>query len=578
MKDILCRINYISGETKTVTAKKSPFRCGYSKHGVSLSDWSDVESVDFGYSLADAYVGDEGYYVYPQTNHTKESHICRFTERDDNLYVSRASGLYLPVFGVKHEGNSFAAFIDGDIEYAAKLVIGVKDGKYYLYPKFMIDGESPSGEVAVYYRELDFEDADYSRIASLYRTYLLESGICIPLSKRHTDSLDYAKGALYVRIRQAWKPVPSPVEEQTDENEPPIHVACNYASVKRLIGECKRRGVDKADFCLVGWNVGGHDGRWPQTFPTEPSLGSEEELRELIAYAKSLGFTISCHTNSTDAYSIADCYSDCDIVTKKDGSPSYLSTIYSGGKPRNLCAVVGYKQAKETLPKVRELGFNGVHYIDVVSITQPERCYNQDHPLSIPEAQEYRRRMGDLSRKLFGGFASEGARSFCMPVLDHALYVTFRDPKNQPEGFADEYVPLWELIYHGISLYNSYSATINPTIKDDGVWLICLERGVRPSFYYYSKFMSEGTNSMGDVDMRCDTEEALDSGISAMKTALDAYKEISYLQEKYMLHHEKRDGIAKVTYSDGSLMTVDYNEKSATLTRGSKLIWSYVSK
>ncbi len=578
MKDILCRINYISGKCKTVAAEKSDLLLGYTKYSLSLPDWSAIESVDFGYSLADAKAGDEGYYIYPQTDHTKESYVCRFIEREDSLYISRAAGLYLPVFGVKHKGNSFAAFIDSDVEYTAKLVIGVKDGKYCLYPKFMIDGESPYGEVAVYYSELDFEEADYSRVAALYRTYLLESGICTPLSERHTDSLDYAKGALYVRIRQAWKPVPSPVEEQTDENEPQIHVACDYASVRRLIGECKRRGVDKADFCLVGWNISGHDGRWPQTFPTEPSLGSEDELLELIAYAKEQGYTISCHTNSTDAYSIADCYSDEDIVIKEDGTPSYLSTIYSGGKPRNLCARVGYSQAKETLPRVKALGFNGMHYVDVVSITQPERCYNEKHPLSIPEAQEYRRQIGTLCRELFGGFVSEGARGYCMPVLDHALYVTFKNPNNSPEGFADEYVPLWEIIYHGISLYNSYSATVNPTIKPADIRLMCYERGVRPCFYFYSKFMSSGTNSMGDVDMRCGTDEELCHSVGTLKEMLDDYKQISYLQEHFIVGHERKNGIAKTTYSDGCLMTVDYNEKSAKLFKDGKILWNYTKK
>ena len=44
----------------------------------------------------------------------------------------------------------------------------------------------------------------------------------------------------------------------------------------------KNAGIDKAELCLVGWNVRGHDGRWPQAFPVEPALGGEEELHWLI--------------------------------------------------------------------------------------------------------------------------------------------------------------------------------------------------------------------------------------------------------------------------------------------------------
>ena len=59
-----------------------------------------------------------------------------------------------------------------------------------------------------------------------------------------------------------------------------------------------------------------------------------------------------------------------------------------------------------------------------------------------------------------------------------------------------------------------------------------------------------------------------------MKKALDVYKDVCYLQEEFILHHEKRDGIARITYSDGSMMTVNYNEKSSEITKNGERIWS----
>ena len=83
-----------------------------------------------------------------------------------------------------------------------------------------------------------------------------------------------------------------------------MNVACSFEDVEALLEECKAMGIEHAEFCLVGWNIRGHDGRWPQVFPVEPAFGGEENLRKLIIRAKELGYSIVCHTNSTDAYSI----------------------------------------------------------------------------------------------------------------------------------------------------------------------------------------------------------------------------------------------------------------------------------
>ena len=137
-----------------------------------------------------------------------------------------------------------------------------------------------------------------------------------------------------MRIRLAWQPVPSPGEEQTDENEPPLHVAMTFDQVSDFIDRMKASGVEKAEICLVGWNISGHDGRWPQIFPVEPKLGGEERLRALISHAKEIGYNICCHTNTTDSYSIADNYSPEITRKNRDGTIACHSWCWGGGRPR----------------------------------------------------------------------------------------------------------------------------------------------------------------------------------------------------------------------------------------------------
>ena len=165
---------------------------------------------------------------------------------------------------------------------------------------------------------------DYSAMARRYRRYLIESGQMPEMLKNRVgenEHLAYAAKAPEIRIRNGWKPVPTPVEHQTLENEPKMRVAVTFDQVKDIIDELKRQGVEAAELCLVGWNHKGHDGRYPTVFPVEPTLGGEEKLRECIAYGQKNGYRIVGHTNRTDIYEISSDWNDgADVAKNADGS------------------------------------------------------------------------------------------------------------------------------------------------------------------------------------------------------------------------------------------------------------------
>lgn len=121
------------------------------------------------------------------------------------------------------------------------------------------------------------------------------------------------------------KPSPSPVLMQTEANEPERFVACDFAGVRRIADQCKAAGMEGEEFQLVGWNRSGHDGRFPQLFPADPRLGGDEGLCETIAYVKSLGYRISTHTNTIDAYPIADTFDWNVVAVDRQGNYLLLS-------------------------------------------------------------------------------------------------------------------------------------------------------------------------------------------------------------------------------------------------------------
>lgn len=70
-------------------------------------------------------------------------------------------------------------------------------------------------------------------------------------------------------------------------------------------------------------------------------------------------------------------------------------------------------------------------------------------------------------------------------------------------------------------------------------------------------------------DLYCHTDEEREYSAKITKETEDVYSELSYLQYEFMEDHEKiADGVFKTTYSDGSYVIVDYNEKPYNLVRG----------
>lgn len=199
-------------------------------------------------------------------------------------------------------------------------------------------------------------------------------------------------------------------------------------------------------------------------FSVEEKLGGKERLKHLISYAQKNGYQIVCHTNSTDCYSIADTFLKDIVLKKKDGSLSVNNVAWSRGRMYHLCPVKALEYAEACLPRVKALGFAGLHYIDVLSVVRLRWCYDKTHPVNSDETLKIYKRIMNLCHKLFGGFASEGCFDFAAGYLDYGLYVS-RPPIA--DDMADKSIPLWQIVYHGIMLYNSTTDTINYPIKNE---------------------------------------------------------------------------------------------------------------
>ena len=72
----------------------------------------------------------------------------------------------------------------------------------------------------------------------------------------------------------------------------------------------------------------------------------------------------------------------------------------------------------------------------------------------------------------------------------------------------------------------------------------------------------------GDVDLFNKTDEEIEDSVRALKRAYDDYEALLYLQYEFMDDHRMiAPKVYRTTYSDGSVMTCDYNNFTYTLEK-----------
>jgi len=526
-----------------------------------------VQRIDVMPEAFTAKAGDQGFFLIPSVEGSHHAATTLFKERQD--IESAFNGNSMPVYGSRVNGKTTLAIVSS-MSFEYSLIVGVKGGVYYLYPRFNLDGLRPYEDIEIRFYDLEGAEASYAGMARRYRKYQLERGACKPLRSRAAENpvlKEMAQGP-ETRIRLAWKPAPSTIEDQTEENEPPIHVELTFKQAEEIIDEYRRQGIEHAEFCLVGWNRGGHDGRFPDLFPVEPGCGNEEDLKRLIAKAKSYGYLICCHTNVLEAYSVAKRFKKGNLLLNKDLSPKRGGN-WGGGKSYFLCPEKAYNEYFATdAQELGKLGFRGAHYLDVMSILGPDACHSPEHPLTRRAAAEWRSKTLALARESFGASASEGSWDFCAGDLDYVLYAAFRlnEPKERTPPLCDKFVPFWFIVYHGVQLYNCFTDTVNAFMKSDKTLpLRNYAWGGRPLVYFNSKFMSggKGANPWGDEDLRYSSHESLRESVSAIKKDYELYKTLCDLQYEFIDDIEEIEGGGyKTSYSNGDVVVCDFSSLS----------------
>ena len=519
---------------------------------------SGVKTLDVIPSFATARTGEDGYFLLPS------GILGRFHETTGAFSEGEGRN-YMPFYGMKTPRDTFCLIAKGmSWRYATR--VEAKKGVYTMYQRYNLGGDRPYEDFVLEFTFLP-SDAEYPQMARVYRDWQLSRGAVLPIRERMKKWPEVGAAAtnVEIRIRQAWKPVPSPVPFQTRFNEPPVHAAVTFDRCGDIVRELKRQGVNHAEICLVGWNKGGHDGAYPQLFPVEPALGGEDKLRAFIAHSNAEGFQTVCHTCFYSAYTIADDFDEEYLLKERDGSlqPSHMN--WGGGKPYRICPQRAYERyARKNMQMMKDLGFHGLHYHDVYSILPPRICYDPRHPCSPADSLKWYMKQMEVTREMVGGTQSEGPFDGYAGNLDFCMYGYFYPLEKDDfakKPMADRHVPLFQLVYHGIILSNPFTGTLNYPVKAPHKRLKFIEFGGRPLFVWYANFLTGKSNWMGKEDLTCATDDELRAGVAAIKRGYDEFERLSDLQFEFMDDHRLLAKDVSLTgYSNGTRVIVNHGE------------------
>ena len=516
--------------------------------------------------FAHAKKGDAGFWFTPYG-------VYGEYDRENGRFFAGKDRMSMPMFGWSNPRGACLAVVTSLKCFVRETVLA-KDGEYTVAATLEETlCRYPYEDLVIEYH-LRPAGTSYAELAKIYRAHQLARGVVKPFRERFKENKVLEKAILSpeLRIRQAWKPVPSPVPHQAPENEPTVKAAITFARVKDIIDEMKRQGIADAELCLVGWNIGGHDGRWPQVFPSEPKLGGDGKLKEAIRHALDAGYLIVPHGNFYEGYTIS---ADWDGEwTLKDENGFMRPTgngkvTWGGGRPYYMCPQRAYEKfASRDIPRMAAFGFKGIGYFDVVSICEPLRCADPRHPCSPADGAKFWGACAAIAKRDLGGFASESGNDCFIGNLDYSLYSYFGDPRKieheyaNGKGLAKRVIPVWQIVYNGIVANNPFTTTVNVTLKDRYSRLKAVEFSARPCFYFYSKFKTDGGNWMGNEDLTCATDEELRVSVAKIKEGYDVYRRIRHLQLEYMdFHEELAPGVFRTSYANGESVIVNYTDR-----------------
>jgi hypothetical protein len=437
-----------------------------------------------------------------------------------------------------------------------------------------IEDDQIPGERQVRYVLLGGDDANYAGMAKAYRDYLIKSrGLKKLADTPPRPLIDVYMGALR---RSAFQ----------DDFIPMTTFAQSQAMIQSFID----RGIKDFDVQLIGWNDGGERGYWPRRYPAEDELGGNDGLRALTDFAHKHGVKVYLQDNYVYGYTISSggIFGQIPFVRNIWPNWSYgFNTRFdtmrgvnklpvfqgTGTGPRGIGfylinpVIATNNYVDRDFPTHKSMGADGVLFSIMGTIVASDT--NEFYPLSRDQVAETWMKMADKSRQMLGGAMVAGSNDYVLGRTDRI----YDAPVDSIDAFGDVAVPVYHIATQGLAVRTTYAVNLRNDPRTEVLRQI--EWGMQPVYQLTNQPTADLIRTGFQRLYSGDIDEWLDPAVAEYTKMRD---EFGYLGGKYMTNHEiLANRVNRVTYEDGSRLTVNYNPEPYVGADGTTVdAYSYV--
>lgn len=534
-----------------------------------------IISIDMMQNLTAAKNTDEGYYLYPDgsgaimefkdASHQNESSVEYKIYGDIETYKNmlgewdeKGEDVFLPIFGAKIADKSFLGIVKKGEETASiNILPKAGDGINKLWCSFTyrnrfdtVRKDKDGQEVTSNKYDTDFVDVErvvgytmfdagkditYADMAVEYRNYLLKE---YNAKKKNVDESIPVSVDIMMGIN----------EEGTIRDS--FKAVTTFTEAGKMVNDLKKSDIAELEVQLKGWTKNGYFTD-PIQFPVNADIGGNEGLKEFLnKYQGNDGVKVSLETNLMEASADVGGYdSNTEIVVAGNYNPvtNYESTKYilspniTAGKLNDLMDEI----------KDKDIAVDGLSFYSLGQYVTYN--YSKENFITKSQCKMIWQDMLDKAGSTYSKLIVQGGNQYVLPYADKVTSIPYDDSGYR---ITTKDVPFFQIATHGIVNYTGSALNLS----SDKEWekLKWVEYGYVPYF--------ELTYSGSEELMHTEYSELFSSTFSSwVDEATNVYKDFNAnlkdVWNEYIVGHEEvQDNVFKVTYDNGKVVYVNYND------------------
>lgn len=329
-------------------------------------------------------------------------------------------------------------------------------------------------------------------------------------------------------------------------------VVTSFDRAGEFLAAMNNAGVSGVRLNLLGWQSKGYN-NYPAHLPVSSAAGGNSDLEALTATAAQYGGYIFLQDNFAEGD-----FEGSGFTVRRDVAYNMQKKVLADTLQTKLLMDIGrgFTTFNKNVTKLANSGIGGYSFDLFGSLVYDNMANGR-----VMRRQQYIETVGEylcLSNETFGGSAVDGGNYY---AFADATFLYNVPDKSSGEFNYDEDVPFLQLVLHG---YRPYSGRTfgNFSNSVEEAALHWLEYGYVPSFVlgHESPSIVKDTKSEGFFFSRIDDWSGTIAEI--YKTFLPAYEKI---KGQAITDYVKGENTCTLTYEDGTVLLLNYNEQSAVI-------------